>query len=473
MKYCTNCGKQLSDSSKFCDRCGTPVESADNGFEREQEYKGTIYKCPNCGEVLDAFMSNCPSCGYEIRGAKASDSVQQLSRQLDNAKSESEMANIIRHFPIPNTKEDIWEFLILASSNIDGKLESEISSAWKAKLEQIMQKARLVFKDEELVKIEKQYQEIIKKLNKEKIIQSARKMGSALAELVPVLPQFIIIFGWLTSIFILLPMCRVGLDNVGTNASQLLLMLDFIAGAIFIPFTLRADSVLPKIVAIAGIILSIIVIILLCKENLDKVGTNRFQLILILEIICVVIIFVRMFRYNRKLTNRSATFNIASLMVAIVCVVIWLIVYEIGSLSIPKMEQVSNHSSPTISEDAYTDDLEGIYTYQIRNYVGKNVASVGKMSGDQLIDEYSSGEVRITLVTQDGMLVLQNDEKTKKGYTVVDQSVAAGSNIAVVHLRDSRGKPYSNLVDYQSVEEILLYIAPVGAEGFKPNITTI
>ena len=37
------------------------------------------------------------------------------------------------------------------------------------------------------------------------------------------------------------------------------------------------------------------------------------------------------------------------------------------------------------------------------------------MSGDQLIDEYSSGEVRITLVTQDGMLVLQNDEKTKRG----------------------------------------------------------
>lgn len=122
MKYCTNCGKQLSDSAKFCDRCGTPVESVENSAERRQEYKGTIYKCPNCGEILDAFVTNCPSCGYEIRGAKASDSVRQLFSQLDNVKSESEKANIIRHFPIPNTKEDIWEFLILASSNIGGKL---------------------------------------------------------------------------------------------------------------------------------------------------------------------------------------------------------------------------------------------------------------------------------------------------------------------------------------------------------------
>lgn len=128
--------------------------------------------------------------------------------------------------------------------------------------------------------------------------------------------------------------------------------------------------------------------------------------------------------------------------------------------------------SPTITENAQTDDSKGIYTYQIRNYVGKNLASVGKFQNGQLIDEYGSGDLRIIVVSENGMLI-PADSDLKKEYTVVAQNLESGTDITVVHLRDSRGKPYSNLVDYQSYDELILYVSPVGEQGYVPQITSI
>ena len=65
----------------------------------------------------------------------------------------------------------------MAASNVNGKIDSEISDAWLAKLEQIMRKAKMLFDDGESVKVEKQYEEILKKLNKEKTIKKAKKIG--------------------------------------------------------------------------------------------------------------------------------------------------------------------------------------------------------------------------------------------------------------------------------------------------------
>ena len=42
---------------------------------------------------------------------------------------------MIRNFPIPNAKEDIIEFMILASSNILGEDERDIYVAWIVKFE--------------------------------------------------------------------------------------------------------------------------------------------------------------------------------------------------------------------------------------------------------------------------------------------------------------------------------------------------
>lgn len=147
MPFCTNCGKELSDGAKFCANCGASTGAADNS-KRTSVYDGEIHKCPNCGEVLSSFTANCPSCGFELRGANSSRSVTSFADKLENAKSQEQRVSLIRNFPVPNTKEDILEFMILASSNFDSQLDKASSDAWLAKIEQCYQKGKLLFKDD-------------------------------------------------------------------------------------------------------------------------------------------------------------------------------------------------------------------------------------------------------------------------------------------------------------------------------------
>lgn len=183
--FCTKCGQKLADEAVYCSACGAIVEksvAADQG-SRKQVYAGEMKKCPNCGEVLSAFEVTCHSCGFEIRNATVSTAVQRLEREIakieasrvdyEKAKNsvwrvfrkedevnpiDKSIANTIHSFVIPNTKEDILEFMILASSNIDtdvldDRSSSEsrsrklITNAWIAKFEQSYQKAKLAFGD--------------------------------------------------------------------------------------------------------------------------------------------------------------------------------------------------------------------------------------------------------------------------------------------------------------------------------------
>ncbi len=183
MAFCSNCGQKLADGAKFCSGCGTAVDGIPStqttstlpqGTQRKISYDGEILKCSSCGEVLNSFTTNCPSCGYELRGAKASSSVQELVRKLEELESkrgkqtwsswfqqklngtkltlvDEQKINLIQNFPIPNTKEDILEFMVLASSNTKSKnhassyAEGRIIDAWNTKLEQACQKAVLNF----------------------------------------------------------------------------------------------------------------------------------------------------------------------------------------------------------------------------------------------------------------------------------------------------------------------------------------
>ena len=203
LRFCSYCGTKLDQGARFCKGCGktltqtaqpsTSVNDTDTQnevfshepiTERKTVYEGNLHKCPNCGELLDAFRTHCPSCGYEIRDARSSSSVREFALKLEKIeaqkmphieekksvmkmlvgkdfKEENEVeeaqerfdehkrqqkANLIINFSVPNTKEDILEFMILASSNIDVKkgLDDEVSKAWLSKLEQVYEKARLL-----------------------------------------------------------------------------------------------------------------------------------------------------------------------------------------------------------------------------------------------------------------------------------------------------------------------------------------
>jgi len=82
MAFCMNCGKQLPDGAKFCDGCGTATGQVSNQTNRQFEYEGTIHKCPNCGDIIDAYESVCEACGYEIRDRKASNSIRELAAKI-------------------------------------------------------------------------------------------------------------------------------------------------------------------------------------------------------------------------------------------------------------------------------------------------------------------------------------------------------------------------------------------------------
>lgn len=202
MAFCSNCGQELADGAKFCANCGKAVTGESTTSQRKTVYEGELHKCPNCGELLEAFTTKCPSCGYELRGAKNSSSVREFAAKLEAieagreqrksnpiknlyfgqslTKTDEQKISLIRSFAIPNTKEDLYEFLILSVSNIDvdsyendNQLRNDarkaVSDAWKAKFEQAYQKAKLIFADDpKFTEIEKLHSNTNASINKAK-----------------------------------------------------------------------------------------------------------------------------------------------------------------------------------------------------------------------------------------------------------------------------------------------------------------
>lgn len=172
MRYCSNCGQKVDDGAKFCSNCGTAIviPSEATRSQRKSVYDGTIHKCPNCGEILNAFTSQCPTCGYELRGTTVSNSVKELYRNIQEAKSDIEVVRLIKVFPVPNNKEDILEFMVLASSNfneeayVEHMSEENISAAWFSKIEQCHKKASLSLSSEDVLKVNEIYSAITERV---------------------------------------------------------------------------------------------------------------------------------------------------------------------------------------------------------------------------------------------------------------------------------------------------------------------
>lgn len=147
MTFCINCGQQIVEGSKFCAECGTMVSGTNQNNKRQAVYDGVIHKCPNCGEDLPSFTTVCPSCHYELRGSQSSTSLKEFSLKLEKAFDNSAKINLIRHFPIPNTREDIREFMILALTNVENSYHEELLEAWSVIFEQAFEKAHIIYGD--------------------------------------------------------------------------------------------------------------------------------------------------------------------------------------------------------------------------------------------------------------------------------------------------------------------------------------
>lgn len=218
MAYCKNCGIELVENAKFCQKCGYPTKIEKLEYtQRQQEFVGKIYKCPNCGEVLKSFEINCPACGFELRGTRASSAVKEFALKLEAiesrreyekprgifaaseakrrmSKTDEQKISLIKSFSVPNSKEDILEFMILATSSINmrvydsyntniSKSEKEVNAAWFSKVQQVYDKAKRSYStDGTFIEIKALYD----RCNKD--IQKSKKKG---------IIKWMLLLGWI------------------------------------------------------------------------------------------------------------------------------------------------------------------------------------------------------------------------------------------------------------------------------------
>lgn len=149
--------------------------------------EGDVKKCPSCGAPVESFKTKCADCGHEYRGSKSSNSASQLFVELTKIEDEernrprekvsffnidggnfymeqsiaNRISTTVSSFPVPNTKEDIFEFLAVALPQTKIKLQKLmfktapidrpkeiIKNAWQSKCEQVIMKARMSMKDD-------------------------------------------------------------------------------------------------------------------------------------------------------------------------------------------------------------------------------------------------------------------------------------------------------------------------------------
>lgn len=196
MAYCSGCGHQLQEGDRFCSRCGKEVN-------QPVAQAQPVSRCPRCGMLTSPMVITCV-CGYEFHHQGVSSAAQEFLQQLEtiehqavsnweqfsrfinsSATAQAERkAELIRSFVVPNTKQDIFEFLLMAYSNIDksflhakSNIFSTLSNtetkslklltqAWKSKFDQLYQKAKIAFgRDADFDQIQEMYNSLNHKPN--------------------------------------------------------------------------------------------------------------------------------------------------------------------------------------------------------------------------------------------------------------------------------------------------------------------
>lgn len=176
--FCINCGEKLTKDSKFCNQCGSPVnQSEQKSNQRQQEYVGKVYKCPNCGSVITNMTAICPDCGMKI--TKDDDMVifRKFQQQMIEIESEQKSKGIlsiykdifvggkknpkialIKNYPVPDSVDCIMEFMIYATTSIEDTRSKDEALAWYSKMKQMYLKAKRSFpKDPAFKEIKEMY----------------------------------------------------------------------------------------------------------------------------------------------------------------------------------------------------------------------------------------------------------------------------------------------------------------------------
>lgn len=108
------------------------------------------------------------------------------------------------------------------------------------------------------------------------------------------------------------------------------------------------------------------------------------------------------------------------------------------------------------------------YTWYIKDYVGKNVASFGYTSmGGNRMDEYGDGYLKLVLVNEKGTYIDINNEDDLKKYVVVNQNILPNTEMKYVFPKDEEGNEEDTFPENQSYEEIVLAVKEVDSSESK------
>lgn len=139
------------------------------------EKLGNVVKCPSCGAQVVGGSAVCSECGYTFSNVGANSSYERLAEKLEQiniayrdkrsitiplygvSAKVKEMANVIRMFPVPNTRADLLEFLSSMSAQMESMKQAQsiqiyeselLRKAYQAKYKECVNKARISFSND-------------------------------------------------------------------------------------------------------------------------------------------------------------------------------------------------------------------------------------------------------------------------------------------------------------------------------------
>jgi hypothetical protein len=181
------------------------AKSAQPSAPKSEKY-GDVRKCPACGAIVPSMAAKCPECGYEFTNVEANSSTRLLMQKIDEIQAQyaeltanvdnkdesvirtrgyqvkrqlnDRTAQLIQNFPIPNTREDLIEFLTLCIGNskadsimLDGN--DPVTPAWRKKLQQVIAKVKVALPNDQ------QAQELIDEYEGKR--ENSKKKGKKIA----------------------------------------------------------------------------------------------------------------------------------------------------------------------------------------------------------------------------------------------------------------------------------------------------
>jgi|688.fasta_scaffold835201_2 hypothetical protein len=120
---------------------------------------GEVKKCPACGIIVGSYAVVCHGCGTEFREIPVSQTVEKFYARLSEVEADKK-EEFITNFIVPNTKEEILDFLTMASSQIEPLSHFEYlfktkrsqivrrNTIWLRKMEQIQLRASISMKED-------------------------------------------------------------------------------------------------------------------------------------------------------------------------------------------------------------------------------------------------------------------------------------------------------------------------------------